>query len=183
MQILIWVCTVCRCPKKWDARHKRVNWRPFTSWNNSNISQCITLYLIVLYENRSFLYLSSIVLRRKRKYTVRILNVKTVTSVKTATCGKQKRVPFFSFLHLWPKVFYVCDCIFSHLWHFFTYDIEILHLAFLFSHMWQLLHLWPFFTFKVLTVYVYESLLVNKKVFTNKVTYRLFIYTWKLLFY
>ena len=66
----------------------------------------------------------------------------------------------FSFLHLWPKVFYVCDSVFFLICDiFFTYDVEFLHLAFLFFTNVAVVTFVTVFTFKVLTDVINASLI------------------------
>ena len=58
----------------------------------------------------------------------------------------------FSFLHLCPKLFYICDSVFFHICVIvFTYDVEFLHLAFLFFTYVAVVTFVTVFTFKVLT--------------------------------
>ena len=58
----------------------------------------------------------------------------------------------FSFLHLWPKVFYIYDSVFFYICDIsFTYDVEFLHVAFLFFTNVAVVTFVAVFTFKVLT--------------------------------
>ena len=60
--------------------------------------------------------------------------------------------PFFVFTFMTESILHLWLCIFSHLWHFFfTYDLEVLHLAFLFFTNVTVVTFVTVFTFKVLT--------------------------------